>query len=86
MRQRLLFHPEALSKDRWKKFEIFFDILDLPAIERSRARGRNSVNKANLLRALIFKNLRGFPTLNDLVTELLERPSLAYILSRAGII
>lgn len=80
MRQRLLFHPEALSKDRLKKFEIFFDILDLQAIERSRTRGRNPVNKANILRALIFKNLRGLPTLSDLVTELLERPSLAYIL------
>ena len=80
MRQRLLFHPEALSNDRLKKFEIFFDTLDLRAIERSRTRGRRPTDKANILRALIFKNLRGLPTLSDLVTELLERPSLAYIL------
>ena len=79
MRQRLLFHSEALSKDRSKKFEIFFDILDLQAIERSRTRGRRPTDKGNILRALIFKNLRGLPTLSDLVTELLERPSLAYI-------
>jgi len=54
--------------------------LDLQAIERSRARGRRPTDKANILRASIFKNLRGLPTLSDLVTELLERPSLAYIL------
>ena len=87
MRQRLLFHPEALSEDRLKKFETSFDILDLQAIERSRTRGRNPANKANILRVLIFKNLRGLPTLSDLVTELLERPSLAYILGfKPGII
>jgi len=87
LRQRLLFHPEVLSKDRLKKFEIFFDILDLQAIERSGARGRRPTDKANILRALIFKNLQGLPTLSNLVTELLGRPSLAYILGfKPGII
>jgi len=63
-----------------RKLETFFDALDLQDIERPRSRGRRPTDKMSILRALIFKNLRGLPALSDLVIELFERPSLAYIL------
>ena len=69
MRQKLLFHPEALSPDRLRKLETFFDTLNLQDIERPRSRGRRPTDKIGILRALIFKNLRGLPALTDLVTE-----------------
>ena len=63
-----------------RKLETFFDTLNLQGIERPRSRSRRPTDEISILRTLIFKNLRGLPTLTDLVTELLERPSLAYIL------
>ena len=80
MKQKLLFHPELLSQDRLRKFEAFFDILNLKGIQRPKSRGRKPADKMSIIRALIFRNLRGLPTLTDLKIELLERPSLAYIL------
>jgi len=80
LRQKLLFHPEVFSKDRLKKFELFFDTLNLRTPQKPISKGRRPTDKMSIIRALIFRNLRGLPTLTDLVVELLERPSLAHIL------
>jgi len=79
LRQKLLFHPEVFSKDRLKKFELFFDTLNLRAPQKPISKGRRPTDKMSIIRALIFRNLRGLPTLTDLVVELLERPSLGQI-------
>jgi len=81
LKQKLLFHPELLSQDQLGKFETLFDILNPKGIQRPKSRGRRKpTDKMSIIRALICRNLRGLPTLTFLKIELLERPSLVYIL------
>jgi hypothetical protein len=83
MKQVLLFSPEELFSKPLKKYQRFFALLDLAALEPRVGLGRKPISHAALTRALIFKNLRSLPTLSDLTAELYERPRLAVLLGFA---
>jgi hypothetical protein len=79
-RQKLLFSLEHIFDiNPLKNFELLFNNLN-PCCLKYRPRpkgGRLPYHPANLLRALIYKNLRGLTNLSDLVDDILNNPSVA---------
>jgi len=72
-----LFHPEDLPPR--VRYEKLFG--HLPAfLEIPNVRGRPSFSKNTLLRSLIYRNLRGLPSLADLAFELENNPVMAEVL------
>lgn len=79
-RQKLLFSLEHLFDiNPLKNYEILFsnlDILSLSSKPRPKG-GRSPYNPASILRALIYRNLRGLNNLSDLVDDISNNPSIA---------
>jgi len=74
MRQHCLIPPESIPpRARYEK--LFENLPELP-LQRSR-RGRPPVSRDALLKALIYRNLRGIDKLVELEFELLNNPSIA---------
>lgn len=79
-RQKLFFSIEnLLDINPLKNFEVLFSFLDTPGLERAHSytTGRYPVSCSNILRALIYKNLRGIRNLTDLVLDPSNNPSAA---------
>jgi len=77
-KQKLIFSAENLFDiNPLRKYELLFDNLDTSPLESlSRSEGRPSISKSALLRVLIYKNLKPFPTLYDLAVDLIDNPSI----------
>lgn len=76
--QTLLLSLESfLDVNPLKNFKILFDNLDASHLDIRPSPGRKPFSRQSLLRALIFKNLKGLPTLTELVNELKDNPSAA---------
>lgn len=78
-RQKFLLSAEYLFDLKpLKQYDLIFDNLDLfPLEEHTSWTGRPPIDKQSLLKALVFKNLRGLTNLSDLSNELSDNPSLA---------
>lgn len=77
MKNLLLFKAEDLPpRVRYEK--LFENLPSLPAL--TRATGRPPFSQNAILRALIYKNLRGLSSLTDLVFELENNPVMADVL------
>lgn len=79
-RQKLLFSLEHLFDiNPLKNYELLFDNLNASSLDpKPRPQGgRSPYNPASLLRALIYKNLRGLNSLSDLSDDILNNPSVA---------
>lgn len=72
-----LFNPEDLPPRI--RYEKLFKHLP-PMEETSKVRGRPPFSKEAILRALIYRNLRGLPSLGDLAFELGNNPMMAEVL------
>ncbi|HCG76803.1 MAG: DDE transposase [bacterium (Candidatus Ratteibacteria) CG_4_10_14_3_um_filter_41_18] len=79
MSQKYLFSLENLiDVNPLKEYHKFFSNLELDRFFKAASSvGRKPVSPINLIKALIFKNLKGIPSLAELVRELEENPSLA---------
>lgn len=76
--QSLLLSLESLlDVNPLENFKILFSNLDASHLDIHPSTGRKPFSRQSLLRALIFKNLKGIPTLTELVTELKDNPSAA---------
>jgi hypothetical protein len=78
-KQGLLFSVENIFDIHpLKNYETLFGFLELliPQEPRHHGAGRPKIPKISLLKALIYKNLRGLLTLSDLVQDLSCNPSL----------
>ena len=77
--QKLLLSAEyLLDINPLKKYELLFDNLNPSPIETSFvSNGRPPIPKSSLLKALIYKNLKPFPTLYDLAV-----PQFAGLITR----
>ena len=77
--QKLLLSAEyLLDINPLKKYELLFDNLNPSPIETSFvSNGRPPIPKSSLLKALIYKNLKPFPTLYDLAVDLIDNPSIS---------
>lgn len=62
------------------QYEKIFTLLPSFPEQRESKRGRPAVCKDSILRTLIYKNLRGLPSLSELVFELKNNPVMADIL------
>ncbi|MBC8389203.1 MAG: DDE transposase [Actinobacteria bacterium] len=80
MYQHPLFNLEEIFDRPLRRYELFFSVLDLSLLDKGPGVGRKPINRAAILKALIFKNLRSIASLSDLSTELFERPALASVL------
>ena len=61
-----------------KQYDLIFDNLDLFPLEaHASSTGRPPIDRQSLLKALVFKNLRGLTNLSDLANELSDNPSLS---------
>jgi hypothetical protein len=80
MHQHPLFSLEEIFDRPFKRYELFFSVLDLSDLDKNPSVGRKPISRTAILRALIFKNLRTIANLSDLSTELFERPTLSQIL------
>jgi len=81
--QKILFPVKNVFnvKDPLAKYEILFSFLNLSAFKNLYAStGRPRVSYESILKALIFKNLRGLSSLSDLVRELSDNPELVFLL------
>ncbi|MBI5143608.1 MAG: transposase [Candidatus Omnitrophica bacterium] len=79
-RQKLLFSLEHLFDiNPLKSYELLFNNLDTSSLDpKPRPQGgRSPYHPASLLRALIYKNLRGLNSLSDLADDILNNPSVA---------
>ncbi len=78
-KQKLLLSAEyLLDLKPLKQYDLIFANLDLfPLEEHTFHTGRPPIDRQSLLKALVFKNLRGLTNLSDLVNELSDNPSLA---------
>lgn len=71
--QSLLLSLESfLDVNPLENFKILFGNLDASHLDIHSSTGRKPFSRQSLLRAIIFKNLKGVPTLTELVTELKE--------------
>jgi hypothetical protein len=61
-------------------YEKIFSLLPSFPDQREKKRGRPAYCKDSILQTLIYKNLRGLPTLSELVFELKNNPAMADIL------
>ncbi|MFQ5822399.1 MAG: transposase [Candidatus Heimdallarchaeota archaeon] len=77
MKQPSLFKPEDLPPRI--RYEKLFNYLP-PWEEASKERGRPPFPKEAILRALIYRHLRGLPSLADLAFELENNPTMAEVL------
>ena len=76
--QELLFSIEsALDIHPLQNFKILFDNLKADHLDSTYITGRKPFPQQSLLKAIIFKNLTGIPTLNDLSIALKNNPSAA---------
>lgn len=76
--QELLFSIEsALDIHPLENFIILFDNLNADHLDSTYITGRKPFTQQGLLKAIIFKNLTGIPTLNDLSIALKNNPSAA---------
>lgn len=76
--QSLLLSLESfLDVNPLENFKILFSYLDASHLDSYPSTGRKPFSRQSLLRAMIFKNLKGIPTLTELVTELKDNPSAA---------
>jgi hypothetical protein len=73
----LLSLESLLDVNPLENFKILFSNLDSSHLDIHPPTGRKLFSRQCLLRALIFKNLNGIPTLTELVTELKNNPSAA---------
>ena len=80
MHQHPLFSLEEIFDRPFRRYELFFSVLDLSRLDKGRSLGRKPLKRSAILRALIFKNLKTIASLSDLSTELFERPTLSQIL------
>lgn len=62
------------------QYEKIFSFLPSFPDPSKKRRGRPAVSKDSILRTLIYKNLRGLPSLSELVFELKNNPAMADIL------
>jgi hypothetical protein len=62
------------------QYEKIFSLLPSFPNQNEKRRGRPAVSKDSILRSLIYKNLRGLPSLSELVFELKNNPAMADIL------
>jgi hypothetical protein len=77
MENPFLFKPQNLPpKIRYEK--LFSNLLTFP--EDFPGRGRPPFTKDSLLRGLIYRNLRGLPSLSELAFELKNNPVMAEVL------
>jgi len=76
--QSLLLSLESiLDVNPLENFKTLFNSLDASHLDSHPSTGRKPFPRESLLRAIIFKNLKGIPTLTELVTELKDNPSAA---------
>ena len=76
--QSLLLSLESLlDVNPLKNFKILFSNLDASHLDSHPSTGRKPFSRQSFLRAIIFKNLKGIPTLTELVNELRDNPSAA---------
>jgi hypothetical protein len=74
--RKLLFSVEStLDIHPFENFKILFDNLEADRLDSIYLTGRKSFSRQSLLKALIFKNLNGLPTLSDLSIALRNNPS-----------
>ena len=78
-KQKLLLSAEyLLDLKPLRQYDLIFANLDLfPLEEHISHTGRPLIDRQSLLKALVFKNLRGLTNLSDLVNELSDNPSLS---------
>jgi transposase len=81
VQQLLLSAKHILSLDKINKFKIIFSCLSLPPglLPSKYRRGRPGFSRQSILRTLIYKALRGLPTLSDLVATLNNNCHMAEI-------
>jgi len=76
--QKLLFSVESiLDIHPLQNFKILFDNLKADHLDPEYLTGRKPFSRQSLLKAIIFKNLNGLPTLSDLAIALKNNPSAA---------
>ena len=76
--QSLLLSIESfLDVNPLENFKTLFANLDASHLDIYPSTGRKPFSRQSLLRSIIFKNLKRFPTLTGLVTELKDNPSAA---------
>lgn len=75
--QGLLFSPEELNPHSLKKYDLLFSVIDTSPLEETSCRGRPPLPRPALLRAFVYKNVRCFPSLTELATELNEHQTLS---------
>ena len=76
--QSLLLTLESLLDiNPLENYKLLFSNLDASHLDFCPSTGRKPFPRESLLRAIIFKNLKGLPTLTELVTELKDNPSAA---------
>ncbi len=76
--QKLLFSIESIMDIHpLQKFQILFDNLKPDHLDTAYSTGRRPFPRQSLLKAIIFKNLNGIPTLSDLTIALKNNPSAA---------
>ena len=78
-KQKLLLSAEyLLDLKPLKQYDLIFANLGLFPLQQYTSHiGRPLIDRQSLLKALVFKNLRGLTNLSDLVNELSDNPSLA---------
>ena len=76
--QSLLHSLESLlDVNPLKNYTFLFSNLGASHLDSFTSTGRKPFPRESLLRAIIFKNLKGLPSLTELVTELKDNPSAA---------
>lgn len=76
--QKLLFSVESvLDIHPLQNFKILFDNLNADHLDSKYLTGRKPFSRQSLLKAIIFENLNGLPTLSDLTMTLKNNPSAA---------
>jgi len=76
--QTRLISAEKFTGERLQKYTSLFSQINTQPLKGSVSKvGRPPVSPPSLLRALIYKNIRCFPSLTELVIELKENPAIA---------
>ena len=75
--QGLLFSPEELHTHPLRKYDLLFSVIDTSPLEETSCRGRPPFSRPALLRTFVYKNVRCFPSLTELATELNENQTLS---------
>ena len=82
MYQYPLFDLEEIFDKPFRRYELFFSVLDLSSLDKAKdpSVGKKPISRAAILRALIFNKLKTIASLSNLSAELFERPTLTVIL------